>query len=173
MIGLLTKEYHLKQLDRRPNVIQTLLAGALACTPTLALPPHVVRYLGKTFNAWHTAIGLIQETVEDPLEDENIRESALDALAETFADLSEDDLLYGLWRRRCFFPDTACAISYEQAGMWTQAQLMYENAQIKGRQGGGGVPFSEAEYHLWEDHWVACAQKMQQVRAWVRLHGPD
>jgi transformation/transcription domain-associated protein len=100
IIGLFTKEYHLKNIDRRPNVIQTILAGLLACTPPLSLPPHLVRYLGKTFNAWHTAIGLLCETVEDYREEDSIREASLDALAEIYADLSEEDYYWGLWHRR-------------------------------------------------------------------------
>ncbi len=44
--------------------------------------------------------------------------------------------------------------------MWDKAQKMYEAAQIKART--GVIPFSQAEYILWEDHWVICAQKLQQ-----------
>ena len=46
--------------------------------------------------------------------------------------------------------------------MWQQAQQMHEAAQIKART--GGIPFTESEYSVWEDHWVMCAQKLQQVR---------
>ena len=124
LIGLLTKEYHLQNVDRRPNVIQTLLAGALACSPPVALPPHLVRYLGKTYNAYHTAIELLQITAEEHHEEDTIRESCHDALAETYAELSEDDSLYGLWRRRAFFTETNVSISFEQAGLWSQAEQM-------------------------------------------------
>jgi transformation/transcription domain-associated protein len=124
LIGLLTKEYHLQNVDRRPNVIQTLLAGSLACAPPLALPPHLVRYLGKTYNAYHTAIELLQHTVEEHREEEAIRDSSLDALAETYAELAEEDFLYGLWRRRAFFAETNISISFEQVGLWGQAQQM-------------------------------------------------
>ncbi|KAK4919206.1 hypothetical protein LTR28_013043, partial [Elasticomyces elasticus] len=37
---------------------------------------------------------------------------------------------------------------------------MYEQAQIKART--GSLPFAQGEYMLWEDHWVLCAQKLQQ-----------
>lgn len=124
MIGLLTKEYHLQNVDRRPNVVQTLLASALACSPPLGLPPHLVRYLGKTYNAYHTAIELLQHTIEEHREDDSIRDSSLDALAETYSELVEEDHLYGLWRRRAFFAETNISISFEQAGLWGQAQQM-------------------------------------------------
>lgn len=160
-IGVLTKEYNVRQVSRRPNVIQTLLEGALACTPQLELPPHVVKYLGKSFNAWHPSVELLQNLLRTlPREDDSIREAGQDALAELFADLSEDDMFYGLWRRRCVYAETNAAISYEQNGMWAQAQIMYEGAQVKART--GVLNFTEAEYSLWEDHWVICAQKLQQ-----------
>ncbi|KAN0059794.1 transcription-associated protein 1 [Thecaphora frezii] len=161
LIGVLTREYNLKQVSRRPNVVQTLLEGALACKPQLELPPHVLKYLGKSFNAWHIAIELLQSLLRSlPRHDDAIREAAQDALAELFAELSEDDMFYGLWRRRCVYAETNAAISYEQIGMWSQAQAMYENAQIKGRS--GVLNFTEAEYSLWEDHWTLCASKLQQ-----------
>lgn len=110
LIGLLVKEYHIKSIDRRPNPVQTILAGTLACSPSPSLPPHLVRYLAKTFNAWHIGIELLQEAVETPREEESIRESTQDALAEIYSELSEDDLLYGLWRRRAGYNETNAAI---------------------------------------------------------------
>ena len=47
--------------------------------------------------------------------------------------------------------------------MWKEAQEMYEKCQIEGRR--GVLPFTESEYALWEDHWIVCAQKLQQVRS--------
>lgn len=161
LIGLLTREYNLRQVGQRPNVAQTLLEGSLACTPQPELPPHVVKYVGKSFNAWHAASEVLQNLLRAlPREDDAIREAGQDALAELFAELSEDDLFYGLWRRRCVYAETNTAISYEQNGMWAQAQIMYESAQIKART--GVLSFTEAEYSLWEDHWVICAQHLQQ-----------
>ena len=160
LVALLTKEYHLKTVDRRPNVIQTLLAGVLAASPSPSLPPHVIRYLGKTFNAWHTAAELLQNALENPREEEAIRETTLDALAETYSELNEEDLLYGLWRRRAGYNETNAAISWEQIGQWGQAQVLYESAQITARS--GVLPFSESEMALWEDHWIITAQKLQQ-----------
>ncbi|SGY18766.1 BQ5605_C014g07468 [Microbotryum silenes-dioicae] len=160
IVSLITKEYHLKSIDRRPNAIQTLLAGVLACSPAPTLPPHVVRYLAKTFNVWHTGLELLQETLENPREEDSVREMTLDALAETYSELSEDDLLYGLWRRRASYNETNAAISWEQIGQWGQAQVLYESAQITARS--GVQPFTESEMALWEDHWIVTAQKLQQ-----------
>ncbi|KAK4050349.1 transcription-associated protein 1 [Microbotryomycetes sp. JL221] len=160
VVGLITKEYHLRSVDRRPNVVQTILAGVLACSPAPSLPPHVVRYLAKTFNAWHTGMELLQDGLENLREDESVRESTMDALAETYSELSEEDLFYGLWRRRAGYNETNAAISWEQIGEWCQAQVLYESAQITARS--GVQPFTESEMALWEDHWIITAQKLQQ-----------
>lgn len=112
MVNLLVKDYHLRSVDRRPNVIQTLLQSAAACTPTLVLPPHVIRYHARTFNSWYTGIELLQETLTDARESDSVRETAMDALSELYAELSEDDLLYGLWRRRAAYNETNAALRY-------------------------------------------------------------
>ncbi|GAA5864979.1 hypothetical protein JCM8547_004259 [Rhodosporidiobolus lusitaniae] len=160
MVGLLVKEYHLRSVDRRPNVVQTLLQSAFACSPPLVLPPHVVRYHARTFNAWYTGIELLQDTLENARETESVKETAMDALTELYAELSEDDLLYGLWRRRAAYNETNAALSWEQIGQWGQAQVLHESAQITARS--GVMPFTESELSLWEDHWIVTAQKLQQ-----------
>ena len=161
MVSLLTKDYHQRQIDRRPNVIQTLLEGIARAKPKFKLPPHVLKFLSKTYDAWYTALHIFEDRAINPIIDMPVlRESNLDALVETYAGLQEDDLYYGAWRRRCKFVETNAALSYEQAGMWDKAQQLYEVAQVKART--GSVPFSNAEYMLWEDHWVLCAQKLQQ-----------
>ncbi|KAG0250123.1 hypothetical protein BGZ95_007299, partial [Linnemannia exigua] len=167
LIPLLAKEYHNKQMDARPNVIQALLEGISRCTPAIRLPPHLVKYLGKKFCAWHIATNLLQNSVPDgkpsdlggAKDEEKLRNSTLDALAELYVTLGEDDMFYGLWRRRCLYSETNAAISYEQNGMWQQAQIMYENAVNKART--GALQFTESEYSLWEDHWITCTQKLQ------------
>ena len=161
MVNLLTKDYHQRQIDRRPNVIQALLEGVVRAKPRFKLPPHVMKFLSKTYDAWYTALLSLEESAITPVIDSpSVRESNLDALVETYAGLQEDDLFYGTWRRRCKFVETNAALSYEQHGMWDKAQQLYEAAQIKART--GVVPFSQGEYMLWEDHWVICAQKLQQ-----------
>ncbi|SLM34988.1 histone acetylase complex subunit [Lasallia pustulata] len=161
MVVLLTRDYHSRQVDRRPYVVQALLEGVVRVKPRFKLPPHVMKFLSKTYDAWYTAAVSLEESAITPLIDTpSVRESNLDALVEIYAGLQEDDLFYGTWRRRCKFVETNAALSYEQNGMWDKAQQLYEAAQIKART--GAVPFSQGEYMLWEDHWVICAQKLQQ-----------
>lgn len=161
MVALLTKDYHSRQIDKRPNVVQSLVEGAAKTWPECKLPPHVLKFEAKTYDAWYTALVQLENAAIHPgNESTTIRESNLDALVDLYASLQEDDLFYGTWRRRCQFVETNAGLSYEQNGMWDKAQKLYENAQIKART--GVIPFSQAEYMLWEDHWVLCAQKLQQ-----------
>ncbi|CAG8961386.1 hypothetical protein HYFRA_00013334 [Hymenoscyphus fraxineus] len=161
MVALLTKDHHSRQVDKRPNVVQSLLEGAAKSWPECHIPPHVLKFEARTYDAWYTALVQLENAAIKPEVDSAlVRESNLDALVELYSGLQEDDLFYGTWRRRCQFVETNAALSYEQNGMWDKAQHMYEAAQIKART--GAIPFSQGEYMLWEDHWVLCAQKLQQ-----------
>ncbi|KAJ3577545.1 hypothetical protein NPX13_g3024 [Xylaria arbuscula] len=161
LVVLISKDYHSRQMDRRPNVVQTLLAGAAKSWPECKIPPHILKFGAKTYDAWYTAmVQLEKSSIKPEIDSATVRESTLDALVELYSNLKEDDLFYGTWRRRCQFVETNAALSFEQNGMWDKAQKMYEAAQIKART--GVIPFSQGEYMLWEDHWVLCAQKLQQ-----------
>jgi len=161
MTALLTKDYHSRQLDKRPNCVATMLDAIVHARPRVKFPPHIMKYLAQTYNAWYTAAVYMEDSAISPIVDvEKLRESNLDALLEIYSGLQEDDLFYGTWRRRCQFIESNAALSYEQCGIWDKAQQMYEAAQIKART--SVLPFSTGEYMLWEDHWVICAQKLQQ-----------
>lgn len=162
LVTLLTKDYHQRQLDKRPNVIQALLKGAAKAHPECRIPSHVLKYAAQTFDAWYTALVQLEDIAinQEATDTDKVRESNLNALVELYANLKEDDFFYGTWRRRCDYIETNSALSYEQNGMWDKAQKMYESAQVKART--GVLPFSADEYMLWEDHWVLCAQKLQQ-----------
>ncbi|KAJ6599027.1 hypothetical protein DFH09DRAFT_1388713 [Mycena vulgaris] len=160
-INLLSRDYHIKQADLRPNIIQTLLTGIHACSPPMILPPHLVKYLAKTFGAWYVALEILGTSLDHIKDDEHtVREYVFDSLADVYAELAEDDMFYGLWRHRCLHLDTNIALAFEQNGMWEQASNAYEVAQSKARA--GTIPFSEAEFCLWEDHWILAAEKLQQ-----------
>ncbi|TFK23272.1 atypical/PIKK/TRRAP protein kinase [Coprinopsis marcescibilis] len=160
MINLLSKDYHIKQSSLRPNVIQTLLAGIHACSPPMTLPPHLVKYLAKTFGCWHVGLEILTSTLEYIKDDDQTsRDYVHDSLAELYAELAEEDVFYGLWRRRAVVAETNVALSFEQVGMWEQASNVYESAQSKVRS--MNIPFNELEYCLWEDHWVLAAEKLQ------------
>lgn len=160
MVILLSKDYHTRQIDSRPNVIQSLFEGVARC-PQIQLPPFAVECLASNFDAWSQGIEIL-ENIESSSACGNtdVREVTQDALAKLYATLQEDDMFYGLWRRRAKYSETISALSYEQLGQYEKAQQLYETAQIKARS--GALPYGESEYTLWEDHWILCAEKLQQ-----------
>ncbi|KDR83700.1 hypothetical protein GALMADRAFT_236040 [Galerina marginata CBS 339.88] len=161
MVILLSKDYHTKQASLRPNVIQTLLTGIHACSPPMTLPPHLVKYLAKTFGAWHIALEVLERSLDYIKDDDmTISDHIYDSLADVYAELAEEDMFYGLWRRRSIRLETNIGLAFEQAGMWEQAAQTYETAQSRVRA--GTIPFSETEFCLWEDHWILSAEKLQQ-----------
>ena len=159
LIALLGREYHARQAEKRPNVIQTLLTSINLCTPPMVLPPHLVKFLAKTFGAWHAGMEILQTMNLVLEEDPAIRDAIPDSLAELYAELAEEDLFYGLWRRRSLHNDTNIAASFEENGLWVQASAMYEAAQQKTRT--GTLPYAESEYIFWEDNWADAREKLQ------------
>lgn len=166
-ISLLTKSYHKHQMNERYNVIETLLNGANFCEPTPNLPPQLLKHLAKTFNCWYISIDMIEKTIKALSEDatsnrenEKIRQMCLESIEETYLALSEEDYYFGMWKNRSMFNETKLAISYEQIGLWKEAQKEYENSQIKARN--GQLPLAEGEFLFWEDRWISCTQKLQQ-----------
>lgn len=151
------------------KIVQVLLESILRCQTKILLPPLLVKYLCKKFNAWHVGMDLLTNhftdgrLYSDPMATDNvskIREVALQTYEELLLELSENDYFFGLSRQRCVFVETNCALSYEQASMWEQAQLMYQEAQKKACS--GKIPFAEAELSMWSERWISCAEKLQQ-----------
>ncbi|KIJ57798.1 hypothetical protein HYDPIDRAFT_34782, partial [Hydnomerulius pinastri MD-312] len=166
MINLLSKDYHIKQADMRPNVVQTLLSGVLACSPPMTLPPHLVKFLAKTYGAWHVGLEILEQSLDFVRDDDaSVRDTVYDSLADVYAELAEEDMFYGLWRRRCLHLETNIGIAFEQNGIWESASSSYELAMTKSKN--GSIAFSETEYCFWEDHWMLAAEKLQQ---WDTLH---
>ena len=159
LVTLLSKDYHMRQQEGKPNVINTMLTAAGKC-PDLQLPPHLVKYLGTNYDAWYSSVKILEQIEANPLtENMKIKETNRDALVELYSTLQEEDMFYGLWRRRSKYFETNAALSYEQIGLWDRAMKLYETAQVKARS--SILPYSESEYSLWEDDWILCAEKLQ------------
>jgi transformation/transcription domain-associated protein len=109
----------------------------------------------------------ILETSLDSVKDDDptVKETVYDSLADVYAELTEEDVFYGLWRRRSLQLETNMALSFEQNGMWEFASNCYEGAMTKAKS--SQIQFLEVEYCLWEDHWMLAAEKLQQ---WDTLH---
>lgn len=78
----------------------------------------------------------------------------LDALADLYATLKEDDLWAGVWQKRAKYPETNLAIAYELQGFYEKAQGCYELAMTKAKSEGVSALTCFSELKLWEDHWI-------------------
>lgn len=157
MIALLSKEYHSKQQDKRPNVVQALLEGLSLSQPQPKIPSELIKFLGKTYNAWHIAISLLESHVI--LFPQETR--CFDALAELYRTINEEDVRFGLWKRRPITLETRSGLSLVQHGFWQRAQDVFFQAMSKATQGAYNN-IAKAEMCLWEEQWIGCAKQLNQ-----------
>ena len=156
MIALLSKEYHVQQAVRRPNVVQALLEGISLSQPQPKIPSELIKFLGKSCNAWHIALPLLESHVLlFPQEGR-----CADALLELYKLLNEEDIYCGLWKRRCSSAESRAGLSLVQHGFWEDAQNVFFDSISKNRTGRLNV--ARAELGLWEEQWISCARELNQ-----------
>ncbi|KAI3451444.1 hypothetical protein Pfo_008109 [Paulownia fortunei] len=158
MIALLSKDYHKKQQAHRPNVVQALLEGLQLSHPQPRMPSELIKYIGKTYNAWHIALGLLESHVMLFLNDTKCSES----LAELYRLLNEEDMRCGLWMKRSITAETRSGLSLVQHGYWQRAQSLFYQAMVKATQGTYNNTVPKAEMCLWEEQWLHCATQLSQ-----------
>ena len=60
VVVLLSKDFHTKQSSLSPNVVHGWLQALAACEPAPKLPAALLKYLTKTFNAWHLTVPMLE-----------------------------------------------------------------------------------------------------------------
>ncbi|CAN8229179.1 unnamed protein product [Cochlearia groenlandica] len=163
MISLLSKDYHKKQQGHRPNVVQALLEGLQLSQPQPRIPSELIKYIGKTYNAWHLALGLLETHVMLFMNDAKCAES----LAELYRLLNEEDRRFGLWKNRSITAESRAGLSMVQHGFWQQAQSLFYQGMVKATQGTYNNTTPKAEMCLWEEQWLHCATQLCQWDALV------
>ncbi|XP_040962395.1 transformation/transcription domain-associated protein [Gossypium hirsutum] len=163
MIALLSKDYHKKQQASRPNVVQALLEGLQLSHPQPRMPSELIKYIGKTYNAWHIALALLESHVMLFMNETKCSES----LAELYRLLNEDDMRCGLWKKRSVTAETKAGLSLVQHGYWQRAQSLFYQAMVKATQGTYNNTVPKAEMCLWEEQWIYCAGQLSQWDALV------
>ncbi|KAI0530691.1 hypothetical protein KFK09_000238 [Dendrobium nobile] len=158
IISLLSKDYHKKQQASRPNVVQALLEGIHLCHPQPRMPSELIKYIGKTYNAWHISLALLESHVVLFMNEPKCSES----LAELYRLLNEEDIRCGLWKRRSITAETRAGLSLVQHGYWQHAQNLFYQAMIKATQGTYNNTVPKAEMCLWEEQWLCCASQLSQ-----------
>ncbi|KAK9062066.1 hypothetical protein SSX86_019251 [Deinandra increscens subsp. villosa] len=158
IISLFSKDYHKKQQGNRPNVVQALLEGLQLSHPQPRMPSELIKYIGKTYNAWNIALNLLESHVMLFLNDTKCSES----LAELYRLLNEEDMRYGLWKKRSITAETRVGLSLVQHGYWQRAQSLFYQAMVKATQGTYNNTVPKAEMCLWEEQWLNCASQLSQ-----------
>lgn len=158
MITLLSKDYHKRQQASRPNVVQALLEGLQLSHPQPRMPSELIKYIGKTYNAWHIALALLESHVMLFPNDSKCCES----LAELYRLLNEEDMRCGLWKKRSITAETRAGLSLVQHGYWHRAQSLFYQAMVKATQGTYNNTVPKAEMCLWEEQWLYCASQLSQ-----------
>ena len=158
MITLLSKDYHKKQQASRPNVVQALLEGLQSSHPQPRMPSELIKYIGKTYNAWHIALALLESHVMLFMNQTSCSES----LAELYRLLNEEDMRCGLWKKRSITAETRAGLSLVQHGYWQRAQSLFYQAMVKATQGTYNNTVPKAEMCLWEEQWLYCASQLSQ-----------
>lgn len=158
MIALLSKDCHKKQQTHRPNVAQALLEGLQLSHPQPRMPSELIKYIGKTYNAWHIALALLESHVMLFMNDTKCSE----CLAELYRLLNEEDMRCGLWKKRSVTAETRAGLSLVQHGYWQRAQSLFYQAMVKATQGTYNNTVPKAEMCLWEEQWLYCAGQLSQ-----------
>ncbi|XP_074308594.1 transcription-associated protein 1-like isoform X2 [Silene latifolia] len=158
MIALLSKDCHKKQQTQRPNVVQALLEGLQLSHPQPRMPSELIKYIGKTYNAWHIALALLENHVMLFMNDTKCAE----CLAELYRLLNEEDMRCGLWKKRSVTAETRAGLSLVQHGYWQRAQSLFYQAMVKATQGTYNNTVPKAEMCLWEEQWLCCASQLSQ-----------
>ncbi|KAI4327728.1 hypothetical protein L6164_020154 [Bauhinia variegata] len=161
MITLLSKDYHKRQQASRPNVVQALLEGLQLSHPQPRMPSELIKYIGKTYNAWHIALALLESHVMLFTNETKCSES----LAELYRLLNEEDMRCGLWKKRSITAETRAGLSLVQHGYWQRAQSLFFQAMVKATQGTYNNTVPKAEMCLWEEQWLYCASQLSQWEA--------
>ncbi|KAJ4791719.1 Transformation/transcription domain-associated protein [Rhynchospora pubera] len=158
MIALLSKDYHKRQQTSRPSVVQAILEGLHLSHPQPRMPSELIKYIGKTYNAWHISLALLESHVMLFSNEAKCSES----LAELYRLLNEEDMRCGLWKRRSITAETRAGLSLVQHGYWQRAQNLFYHAMIKATQGTYNNAVPKSEMCLWEEQWLHCASQMSQ-----------
>ena len=129
--------------------------------PQPKIPPELIKYLGKTYNAWHIAIPLLESHVV--IFPEELR--CFDTLAELYGLLSETDVMFGLLKKRFQSNFTHAGINLMQYGFWEEAMHIFGEAAVQSSE--GRLREAPREVMLWSEEWCRCAKELNH---WEELH---
>ena len=164
---LLSQSYHRYQLQLpaghgyRRNVVQTLLRSiSKCCVSAPLLPPELIKYLGKTFNAWHIAIDILERrfwSIQDNTRTEEIN-SITSCLNQLYDELGDQESRNGLRRMTATTTDTLITLDLLALRQYPQAQECLVTTMSKNVS----TPSHHDEAYQWERDWITCAKELGQ-----------
>lgn len=181
LIRILSNDDFLCQARGRPSVMESVIEAISMCpSPQPAIPSFLIAYAIKTYGCWYGGARYLETQFEQlPVDvypaDAPTRESAwtelVTVLGKIYGAMGENDYMFGTHRRGFLLGETNVALSFDQIEMVGMAQKLLEEAMSRCRS--GTVPFSEAEFSIWEDRWVSSAKSLQQWDLLTELSKSD
>jgi transformation/transcription domain-associated protein len=165
LTSFLSQHYHRKQLKHgggfgyRRNIIQAMLNGILYCRPMPYLPAELIRFLGKTYNAWHTSIAICEQQVfhNEKLKGIDLQQWS-EALESLYVELNEKDYGRGIQQMLCKSKETQVSLDLQANGQWKQAQEILTNAISEH----AARDLSTYETNGWRKDWVECCRQLAE-----------
>eukprot|EP01028_Stygiella_incarcerata_P003034 TRINITY_DN1576_c0_g1_i1.p1 TRINITY_DN1576_c0_g1~~TRINITY_DN1576_c0_g1_i1.p1 ORF type:complete len:2227 (+),score=484.81 TRINITY_DN1576_c0_g1_i1:481-6681(+) len=161
MILLLTRDYQKNQYAKSPNVVRCLLEGMTKCNPPIPIAPEVLKFTGKTFNAWHISLPVLESMLMKSCASPGslLTDTSAECLIDLYKLLSEEDVLTGIYRILPFSPMMKLYLSLEQHGEWVLGQIVLKESMEKLDDGSECMVL---ERTLHEDKFLSIARKLQQ-----------
>ena len=145
---LLVKDLFIEQRYNHANSINSFLMGAFKCEPKIVLPDDVLRFLGRTYNAWNVALQWIQRDYA----------GAKDVWMNTarmYRELNEEDNYRSLMCTE--MPETKDGFVLEGFNQYVRAKEVYIRL-LRERE-------DVREGRVWEESYVNCCKKLGQFDA--------
>ncbi|XP_032685098.1 transformation/transcription domain-associated protein [Odontomachus brunneus] len=174
---------HVNQKDCHPSALGTFLEALSHCNPPVVIKPYVMKYLGKSHNVWHRMTLTLEQMASESdnsvyartkreldfydfeQSPEDIPNDIMDALADMYSLLLEEDMWSGIWQKHAYYKETLHAIALQQQGFFEQAQGAYDVVMTKFQQDWVSTPSPykiQKEVIMIGNQWVRCAKELNQ-----------
>jgi transformation/transcription domain-associated protein len=163
---LLSQSYHRYQLQLpaghgyNRNVVQTLLHAISKCKVGPLIPVELIKYIGKTFNAWHASIDILERrlfSIKDSTRTEDIN-SITNSLHLLYEGISDHESQNGLRRMTATTSQTLITLDLLAMKQWSQAQERI----VTSISSNTITPSNGLESYQWERDWITCAKELGQ-----------
>lgn len=146
---LLAKDVFVEQRFNHANAVSSFLMGAFKCEPKILLSHETLRFLGRTYNAWHVMLQWLQRDYSNGL---GGNKDVWVNTARMYQELNEYDNYLSLLAEE--IPETKAGFICEDFCQYIRAKDEY----ITKRRERETMP----ESRVWEDNYIECCKKLGQ-----------